>query len=150
MTLNTPADLLNSTTLTGDLRHCTVRSLLSGGGHSSDVVAVALRPSNGTLRPDVVMLTNVVSVPMCFGALGRRERVYGFGSVDSLTMWWKCDTSEAQVRHKSPVFQQVAPEHSDYWMMRKWWAPLESNQACVSARELQPPATPCGLSPLDM
>ena len=30
---------------------------------------------------------------------------------------------------------------------RKWWATLESNQACVSARELQSPATPCGLSP---
>ena len=29
----------------------------------------------------------------------------------------------------------------------KWWATLESNQACVSARELQSPATPCGLSP---
>jgi|GEM_PF-6003187 len=28
-----------------------------------------------------------------------------------------------------------------------WWATLESNQACVSARELQSPATPCGLSP---
>lgn len=25
---------------------------------------------------------------------------------------------------------------------RKWWATLESNQACVSARELQSPATP--------
>lgn len=32
----------------------------------------------------------------------------------------------------------------------EWWATLESNQACVSARELQSPATPCGLSPLDM
>ena len=31
----------------------------------------------------------------------------------------------------------------------KWWATLESNQACVSARELQSPATPCGLSPTD-
>ena len=30
---------------------------------------------------------------------------------------------------------------------KKWWATLESNQACVSARELQSPATPCGLSP---
>ncbi len=30
---------------------------------------------------------------------------------------------------------------------REWWATLESNQACVSARELQSPATPCGLSP---
>jgi hypothetical protein len=29
----------------------------------------------------------------------------------------------------------------------EWWATLESNQACVSARELQSPATPCGLSP---
>lgn len=29
----------------------------------------------------------------------------------------------------------------------RWWATLESNQACVSARELQSPATPCGLSP---
>ena len=26
---------------------------------------------------------------------------------------------------------------------------MESNQACVSARELQSPATPCGLSPTD-
>ena len=32
----------------------------------------------------------------------------------------------------------------------EWWATLESNQACVSAGELQSPATPCGLSPLDM
>ena len=32
-------------------------------------------------------------------------------------------------------------------MRKKWWATLESNQACVSARELQSPATPCGLSP---
>ena len=34
-----------------------------------------------------------------------------------------------------------------FLMKRKWWATLESNQACVSARELQSPATPCGLSP---
>ena len=32
---------------------------------------------------------------------------------------------------------------------RKWWATQESNLACVSARELQSPATPCGLSPTE-
>ena len=35
----------------------------------------------------------------------------------------------------------------NFLMKGKWWATLESNQACVSARELQSPATPCGLSP---
>ena len=35
-------------------------------------------------------------------------------------------------------------------MVPLWWATLESNQACVSARELQSPATPCGLSPTVM
>ena len=34
-------------------------------------------------------------------------------------------------------------------MVPLWWATLESNQACVSARELQSPATPCGLSPTE-
>jgi len=40
--------------------------------------------------------------------------------------------------HKSTV---------DSFRKSEWWATLESNQACVSARELQSPATPCGLSP---
>ncbi len=31
--------------------------------------------------------------------------------------------------------------------LQKWWATLESNQAWVTPRELQSPATPCGLTP---
>ena len=34
-----------------------------------------------------------------------------------------------------------------FLMKRKWWATLESNPACVSAREFESPATPCGLPP---
>jgi hypothetical protein len=36
------------------------------------------------------------------------------------------------VRHKSPVFQQLAPEmHCVCWDKSKWWATLESNHLLV-------------------
>ncbi len=61
--------------------------------------------------------------------------------------FWGGGSERRSAGEKACQAQVITAHCLDFMYMEKWWATLESNQACVSARELQSPATPCGLSP---